>query len=494
MTRVLLILYLTIAAGLFGFAAGAGLTGSLIAALPIAILFMSLAGFALWKFRIVTIEKTACSRGLEILSGIATVAALVQLARLTVFMIAPSRVAYSTVPSSLWEVQHSCLSAYFIADQSVGQVPDIYANSLYSMPNDDPHSKRKPRMIGPFKVDVYEYPPPFLLLPHLVAALNPDFLRVRMLWFALNGIVVIIAMLVVARALGPVAGTRAMLFAPMVWASLPYLGTLQKGNVQMTIIAISMIAMLLFARRKHAAGSMLLAFATVSKIYPGMLIVYLFVRRQWRAVAFTGAMSVLLVLIALLVTGWQPYSVFLTHLSGLLGGEAFPAFRNPAATAINYSVPGIIFKLKLFGVPGMNFGAMKIIGWIYTLVLLAIIITIARRADRTGEDSPLIWMAILILSTLRSPFLPQAYAGFPPLWLLTLVAASYDPNPKTLITVILVWLSLNIVVPMDWGVDPRLLALITALPQAATIVLALVALRLSDPSRVLHLNHKPSRG
>ncbi len=485
--RALLILYLTIAASLFGFAAGAGLTGSLIAALPIAILFMGLAGFALWKFRIITIEKTACSRGLQILSAVATVAALVQLVRLTVFIIAPSQVAYSTVPSSRWEVQHSCLSAYFIADKSARQVPDIYAKSLYSMPDDDPSSVRKPRMVGPFRVDVYEYPPPFLILPRLVSVLNPDFLRVRMLWFALNGIVVIIAMLVVARALGPVAGTRALLLAPMVWFSIVFLGTLQKGNVQMMIMALSMIAMLLFARRKYAAGGTLLAFATVSKIYPAMLIVYLFARRQWRAVAFTSGMSVLLMLIALLITGWQPYSAFLAHLPGLLGGEAFPAFRNPSGTAINYSVPGIIFKLKLFGVPGMNFGAMKIVGWIYTLVLLAIIITIARRIHRTDGDSPLIWMAILILATLRSPFLPQAYAGFPPLWLLTLVAAAYAPNPKTLIMVILVWLSLNIVVPLDWGVDPRLLALISALPQIATIVLALVALRRSDQSRVLNL-------
>jgi alpha-1,2-mannosyltransferase len=470
--RSLLIFYLLAAAGLFGFAAGAGLTGSLILAIPIAIVFMGLTGFVLWKFRIVAIEKTACSRGLQVLSGVAIVVALVQLARLTVFMIAPSQVAYSTVPSSRWEIQHSCLSAYYIADQSLRNVPDVYANSLYSMPDDDPNSVRKPRMLGPFKIDVY---------------LNPDFLPVRMIWFAFNGIVVIIAMLMVARALGPVAGTRAMLLAPLVWASLPFLGTLQKGNIQMTIIAISMIAMLLFARRKNASGGLLLAFATVSKIYPGMLIVYLFARRQWRAVAFTCAMSVLLVMTTLLIMDRQTYSAFLAHLPGLLGGEAFPAFRNPSATAINYSVPGIIFKLKLFGVPDMNFGAMKVIGWIYTLILLAIILVIARRTHRTDVDSPLIWIAILILATLRSPFLPQAYAGFPPLWLLTLVAATYAPTPKMLIIVILVWLSLNIVLPQDWGVAPRLLALITAVPQLATIGLALVALGEPEGNRDLNL-------
>src|SRR6266481_543177 len=33
-----------------------------------------------------------------------------------------------------------------------------------------------------------------------------------------------------------------------------------------------------------------------------------------------------------------------------------------------------------------------------------------------------------ILATLRSPFLPQAYAAVPPLWLLTLLAATHAPT------------------------------------------------------------------
>ena len=58
---------------------------------------------------------------------------------------------------------------------------------------------------------------------------------------------------------------------------------------------------------------------------------------------------------------------------------------------------------------------------------------------------------------------------------------------KRIAIVILVWLSLHIVVPMDWRVEPRLLALITALPQLATIGLALVALREPEGNRDLNL-------
>ena len=45
-------------------------------------------------------------------------------------------------------------------------------------------------------------------------------------------------------------------------------------------------------------------------------------------------------------------------------------------------------------------------------------------------------------ASLCSPFLPQAYAAFPPLWLLTLLAATYAPTKKVLFLVLVAWLGL----------------------------------------------------
>src|SRR6185503_14097688 len=132
------------------------------------------------------LDEAACSRGLLVVSGVATVVALVQLTRLVIFMVAPSRVECSVVPSSDWEVRHSCLSAYFIAANVAHDVPNVYDDTLYLLPDDNPAAPRKPRMLGPFRVDAYEYPPPFLLLPRALGYLVPDFTRYRMLWFALN--------------------------------------------------------------------------------------------------------------------------------------------------------------------------------------------------------------------------------------------------------------------------------------------------------------------
>jgi hypothetical protein len=267
-----------------------------------------------------------------------------------------------------------------------------------------------------------------------------------------------------------------VLLTPLVWAAIPTLSALQKGNVQLMVVALAMLAMVLFERRRSALGGALLAFALVSKLYPGLLLVYLLTRRDWRAVAWTTAFAIGFTIASVLDTGWGPMAAFLDHLPGLLGGEAFPAFRNPAAIAINYSVPGLVFKLKLFGVPGMSFATAKLVGWAYTLIAVAATILAARRRLR-DDDRPLVWMAILLLATLRSPFLPQAYAAIPPLWLLTLLVATAAPSAKTLFPMMLTWIALNVFIPLDVPMDPRLLSVILLLPQAVTVALAVFALR-----------------
>jgi hypothetical protein len=474
--RALIAWSLGIACGIFAFTIAMGLTGSQAAAFVIA---GAATGLIAWRTQsrpIVPLDSTACPRGLKIISAVATVVALVQLARLAVFMVNPSQPRYSTVPSSGWEVQHSCVSAYFVAARAADKVPDIYTDSLYTSPHDDPTKVRKALMIGPFKIDVYEYPPPFLLLPRGLRLLIPQFEHFRTMWFGLNSAVILFAMLVLARSLGPSAGTRALLLSPLVWAAPPTLGMLQKGNAQGLVIAMSLLAMALFERRRWVGGGALLAYATVSKLYPGLLIVYLLVRRQWRAVLWTAALGAVLAALTLVDLGWPTYRAFLRHLPGLLGGEAFPAFRNPMATAINFSVPGLVFKLKLFGVPGMNFAAAKIVGWIYTVVAIGLIVAVSKR-PMSESQKPLVWLAVIILATLRSPFLPQAYAAFPALVLLVLLGATMAPAPRALAVMLLAWLALGIYWPIDWPMDPRLLAVLSSIPQAVTIALAVVVLR-----------------
>ena len=467
---------LALASGIFVFSAAVGIAGSRVAAGLLAALAAALV--AAWSRRRppVPLDAAAAPRGLRVVSALATAAALVQVGRLAVFIVAPSAVAFSSVPGSAWELRHSCLSAYAVAAEVVDSHPNVYDDALYSAPQDDPAKPRKPLRIGSFNVDVYEYPPQFLLLPRALRLATPEFLDLRSLWFGLSGLTLLAALVAVARALGPAAGTRALLLSPLVWVALPTLSTLQKGNFQVLAVALTMLAMVLFERQRPLAGGALLAFMTVSKLFPGLLGIYLIARRDWRAVAWSAAFGVAFTAAALLDLGWAPFAAFVDHVPGLLSGQSFPALRNPMAMAINFSIPGLAFKLKLFGVPGMGFGAAKWIGWIYTVIATALVYAVGRRSLRAGER-PQVWLAILVLATLRSPFLPQAYAALPPLWLLTLLAARRRPATGDLAALLGGWILLNIYWPLDWPLDPRWLALLSLVPQALTIVLALVALR-----------------
>jgi hypothetical protein len=196
------------------------------------------------------------------------------------------------------------------------------------------------------------------------------------------------------------------------------------------------------------------------------------VRRQWRAAAWTVGFGIAFALASLVDTGWAPQVAFLHHLPGLLGGQAFPAFRNPMAIAINYSMPGLAFKARLFDVPGMGFGAARIIGTTCTLAILAVIAWVGRRRVPV-ERQPLVCLALLLLATLCSPFLPQGYAGFPPIWLLTLLAAVHPPTGRTLAWLVAGWLCFNLYWPQDLGLGARSLALMTLVPQALAAFLAI---------------------
>ena len=487
--RVLFSVGLGLATALFAYATAFGITQSWWESAAIALIAAGLAGH--WALRTphLDLEDETHPRLLKIGAAVTCALALLLVGRVSVFMLDQGRTEFAFLPSSVWENEHSCLTAYHVAAEAARTHGDVYDNALYSATDDDPATPRKPRMLDGFQVDVYEYPPPFLLLPRALHLLAPEFLSLRALWFGLNGLVLLTAFLVVGIQLGPAAGGRALLWSPFVWIAPPTLSMLQKENVQGIILAMSMVAMVLFARKRTAAGGALLAFATVSKLFPGLLVVYLIARREWRAVGWTAAFGVAYAALALVLFGWAPYAAFLDHLPGLMSGEAFPAFRKPMAMAINLGVPGLVFKAKLFGAAA-GFGASKILGWLYTLVALGAVVWVARR--RTApEHQVLVWLAILVVATLRSPFLPVAYGVFPVLWLLTLLATLWVARLCRPLVFLAVWLPLAIYWPVDRPADPRWIAILTTMPQLAMVALSVIALRADEAPAIEVASQQP---
>jgi hypothetical protein len=349
-----------------------------------------------------------------------TLAVLAQLAWLTPFIIDPNRSTWAPSALAPMPPTHSCASSYWVACSVVQTRPDVYDDSIYNLPQADPTAIRNARTLGRLNIDNYEYPPAFLLAPRVLGFVTSDFWGFRRLWFALNlGFVLVVAVLV-ARRLDERLGTHAVWLTPFVIAGPAIIATFQVGNVQMAMIALAALAMYCIDRGAHVAGGFLLACAILGKLYPGVFVLYLLLRREWRPVIWTAAFGVALIAVSVADVGLEPYRAFLREMPHLMSGEAFSAFRNPGAIGNNGSVPGLIFKLKLWGVPHMGFEAMRIVGWIYTLVVIAGTVWIVRRVRPAGRE-PVIWLAILVLATMRSPFM-ATYAFFPVMWLATLVA------------------------------------------------------------------------
>lgn len=348
------------------------------------------------------------------------VGAVAQTGRLGTFMVDESRVGSSVFPFDDFFVHHSCVSAYFAAAklQRAG-TRNLYERTLYEGPEGEP------KFLGTMATDVYLYPPPFLLLPRLGLLVSGSFRAWRPVWFGLEGGMVLFALLAVAAWIGNGLGLRAALLVPLVWVSLPTMMTLQLGNFHIAAIAVSMLAMLAFERERHALGGALLAGAVVSKIFPGILILYLLFRRRWQSAAWATGFAAAFVLLALVVLGKAPFAAFLTyHLPRLSSGAAFETlFTHPDVIACNHAFFGLVQKLSLLGVPGMSDRTASVLSWLYTVALVGVAAAGARVVDEKLPKA-LVWLALLQLAALRSPFSPDVYAHFALLWILTLLMAS----------------------------------------------------------------------
>jgi hypothetical protein len=192
-------------------------------------------------------------------------------------------------------------------------------------------------------------------------------------------------------------------------------------------------------------------------------------------VAWTSAWSAVLTVVTLLDLGWAPFAAFLDHVPRLLSGEAFPALRDDGPAAMSLSVPGLVLKLRAFGVPGMGFGALRLAGWLYSLFLLWATYRIAVRPV-AARWAPLAWLAILALATLRSPFLP-GYGSFQAAWIAAILAAACWREPRVRLWALGLWAVLLPTTAGPTAVPPTVVGVLTFVQTAAILALVALALR-----------------
>lgn len=400
------------------------------------------------------------------------------IANLSVFMFDVERSEYSFSPTirklddpelaKPFFLKHNCFTSYIVgAHLASERVDNLYDVKYYRRAEVETPIHRQ---VGEsLNVDTYQYPPAFLILPRLLLATGGGFYQLRAYWFALNIVALVAVVVSLVIWIGGPKFNAYWLALPVLLVSPAMLGTLQIQNAHLLIIGISLLALPAFDKRWHWLGGALLGFAIVSKLFPGLLLVFLLLQKRWWAVFWTGGWMAAYCVIALLVFGPQPFQAFVGfQMPRLATGEAF-SFATTYVTALvkNGSILGIAYKLEKLGLLERPADVARVLVWVYSAVLgIVLLATGLRRSvwtvDRGAHESPAggrlalarIWLALLILAQLRSPFLPWGYGNVPVLLLLTLlISTKWNAAERIWKTMLLImaWAMLAVVIPLPLG-------------------------------------------
>lgn len=407
--------------------------------------------------------------------------AAVQTARLSTFMGDATRIEHVPIPLAEHFNHHACMTAYVQAAKlAEARVDNLYDADWWPSLGHSPTGDAQARAYAPFELDAYAYPPPFLLAPRLLRALSHDFSAQRALWYGVQALTMALGLWLVGVWIAGAdarAGVRALLLAPLIVLAPPVLVTLQAGNVHLVVVVMAVVGMLALQRGRPALGGALLAFSILAKISPGLLGVVLLVQRRWRDALWTAGFGLLWTLLALIVFGSAPFAAFIHYqLPRLRSGAALEFFTGSIVDiAANMAPAGLPYKLEALGLAlGDASAAAATIGTLFTLVAIALTVVAGRRSGDLRIQVGL-WLAVLTLGALRSPFAPP-YVGFAVLWLLSLWAAELR-RPPGAVALALAFVLLCVTPPLP---DAGLL-LFSMVQQA--LLLALVVWFIVRPTR-----------
>lgn len=417
-------------------------------------------------------------RKLRWLWGVSVVLAIANTARIGLFAADPSQLWASAFPPVEEAARHQCVSAYVRAGELAATGHDnLWDPALY-----EEGGATEVVGLAPYLGDPYEYPPVLAVAPRVAVAATNDYQLLRDLWFGISAVGFLVAFIAIAAWMRGRAGATTLLLLPAIMLSSAVMFGLQFGQVHLLVVAASVAGMMQLARGRTKTGATLLAFAIATKIFPGLLLVHLAVRRQWRAIGATLAALAAMFALATIVLGPGTIAAFVTeHLPRIASGEAFAfAEGNPD----NVSLYGLAFKLAALGVDGAGRELAMLLAWIWTAIAVALAIFGSRLrglhshgselhgsildADPARAADVLVWLAIVCLGTLRSPFAPL-YTAIGVLWVLA-VAVSVRGWNKAL--VVIAWILLQGAPPLG---APAADALVSLPMQAITIAVAVLA-------------------
>ncbi len=329
--------------------------------------------------------------------------------------------AFPLEPSS---VHHMCLPAYlYAAELAARNIDAVYSQGSYRAYSADGSAATAVVGMGPWIEDPFLYPPPFLLLPRFALWVSLDYLVLRTAWYGAQALALLALLVVLARWVGGREGARLGLLAPLLWISIPTMFNLQYGQFQLAAVVLALFARIRFTQERRLVGGFALAFATISKVFPGVFLVEQLARRRYRELGSTLGWCFLLTALALVVFGHGPFVEYFGGMaSDVASGAATRFVEEDFPTVLNnISIYGIVIKLRWLGVAGMSSALASGLVWFYTLIPLGLAVWLGLRTPDSRLAQVQCWVALLNLATLRSPNAPGAYALVGSLLLLLLL-------------------------------------------------------------------------
>lgn len=226
----------------------------------------------------------------------------------------------------------------------------------------------------------------------------------------------------------------------------------------------------------------MLSFAILSKIFPGVLLVMLAGQRRWREIGWTLGFGVAFVMLALLILGADPLVAFVSYqLPRIVSGEAFSFNERADVSSFivsrNFSIYGIVAKLRLLGLAGVGPTTAHVLTSGYTMLLLWLAWR-ARIASPNRRLQAMAWLALLNLAALRSPVAPSAYVTGPMLWLLALLAAEVRHRYSMAIALGVMWVVIVGPPPLPDRID----LVLVLLGQGVALALGICVLMRARPT------------
>jgi alpha-1,2-mannosyltransferase len=324
--------------------------------------------------------------------------------------------------AAIWEVKRTDFTVYMAAARSV-----LHGGAdLYAVTNERGWH--------------YTMPPVFAVLVAPLALLPP--IAAVALWYAISMALLIATLRVLPRLVlpeGERASTRwAMIALPLLFCADPLLDTLTRSQLGVVMLAAATFALACHRAGRSFAAGLVVAFATLLKVYTGLLVFFFLFRKQWRALLGCAAGFVLFGLVVptaafgprLALDHWRTWTTKVVFPFAKTAGGALPfeELQSPSI-AKNQSLYGTFSHLSTM-ILGESESrsrdiAVKLAAAAATLALLALLLrewlrrsSAAREGDRYRALFD--WSLPLLAGLL---IIPTSWSHYFSLWVLPLAAA-----------------------------------------------------------------------